>query len=88
MTKKQKAYEASAMGKLANFGSQFNKLVGGDGSESEPESDVRIVIMYSIVMFYPVDSSWLMFYNCIIICLYVCTVLYLCLLCCCVYAIG
>ena len=58
------------MGKLANFGSQFNKLVGGDGSESEPESDVRIVIMYSVVMFYLVDSSWLMFYDFIIICLY------------------
>jgi hypothetical protein len=38
---KRKAYESSAMGKLANFGSTLNKMVGGEGSDSEPESDVR-----------------------------------------------
>jgi hypothetical protein len=39
---KRKAYENSAMGKLANFGSTLNKMVGGEGSESEPESDVSV----------------------------------------------
>ena len=40
LTNKRKAYEASAMGKLSQFGSTLNKFVGGEGSESEPESDV------------------------------------------------
>lgn len=39
MTNKKKAYEASTMGRLANMGSALNKLVTGEGSESEPESD-------------------------------------------------
>jgi hypothetical protein len=43
LDKQRKAYEASTIGKLANLGTQFNKLVGGEGSESEPESDVRPV---------------------------------------------
>jgi hypothetical protein len=43
LDKQRKAYEASTIGKLANLGTQFNKLVGGEGSESEPESDVRLV---------------------------------------------
>lgn len=38
--KKQKEYENSAFGKLNSLGNTLSKLVGGEGSESEPESDV------------------------------------------------
>jgi hypothetical protein len=40
---KRKAYENSTMGKLSNFGNTLSKMVGGEGSESEPESDVSIM---------------------------------------------
>jgi hypothetical protein len=37
--KKQKAYQNSAIGKLNSLGNTLGKLVGAEGSESEPESD-------------------------------------------------
>lgn len=58
MTNKKKAYENSAMGKLANLGSTLNKLVGREESESEPESDVRHACTLRVVFcaLYPVKG--------------------------------
>lgn len=50
MTNKRKAYESSAMGKLANLGSTINKMVGREESESEPESDVSLKASRCIVV--------------------------------------
>ena len=50
--KKQKEYENSTFGKLNNLGNTFSKMVGGEGSESEPESDVRTVQKRLLYVFF------------------------------------